>query len=85
MRVFELLDYHDAQSFPNLSDVLGHFDDGIVDYRAGAVGRAIGRFEKCLSLNPGDALSQTYIDRCQMLRATPPVGDWDGVWVMKDK
>ena len=85
VRVFELLDYHDAETFPNMADVLGHFADGMADYRAGKWDRAIGRFENCLRLNPGDALSKTYIGRCETLRATPPTGDWNGVWVMKDK
>jgi adenylate cyclase len=85
VRVFELLDYHDADSFPNLSDVLGHFADGMADYRAGHWDRAIARFENCLRLNPGDALSKTYVGRCETLRATPPAGEWDGIWVMKDK
>jgi adenylate cyclase len=85
VRVFELLDYHDAKSFPHLPDVVGHFNDAIVDYRAARWDSAIGRFENCLKLNPGDALSKTYIGRCETLRAAPPVGDWDGVWVMKDK
>ena len=85
VRVFELLDYHDANSFPQLADVVGHFNDGIVDYRAGRWDAAIGRFDTCRRLNPGDTLSKTYIGRCEALRAAPPVGDWDGVWVMQDK
>lgn len=34
VRVFEVLDYYDAQSFPNLTDVVNQFNDGIVQYRA---------------------------------------------------
>ncbi|NBU85108.1 MAG: GAF domain-containing protein, partial [Sphingomonadaceae bacterium] len=64
VRVFEILDFHDNQTFPNLLDVVGHFGEGIADYRAANWDKAIARFEKCLSLNPGDALSQTYINRC---------------------
>jgi len=85
VRVFELLDYHDAQTFPAMRDVLGHFDDGIIAYRGARWEEAITRFEKCLSLNPGDGLSRTYVERCRILQATPPHGEWDGVWVMKDK
>jgi len=85
VRVFELLDYHDAKSFPNLSDVLGYFGDGIADYRSGNWDKAIGRFENCLRLNPTDGLSKTYIGRCEMLRAAPPAGVWDGIWIMKEK
>ncbi|MEO0031556.1 MAG: hypothetical protein RIS94_1314 [Pseudomonadota bacterium] len=85
VRVFEILDYHDAQSFPNLLDVVNHFGEAIADYRAGNWARAGERFERCLALNPDDGLSRTYVERCQMLQATPPDGEWDGVWVMKNK
>lgn len=85
VRVFEILDYHDSETFPNLMDVVGHFGEGMQNYRAGRWDDAVGRFEKCLALNPGDGLSQTYVDRCRVMAATPPGLDWDGVWVMKDK
>lgn len=85
VKVFELLDYHDAQTFPNLLDVVGHFGEGIAAYRAADWNKAESRFAKCLELNPTDKLSRTYVDRCQLLRAKPPVGDWDGVWVMTEK
>jgi len=85
VRVFEMLDFHDTQTFPNLLDVVGHFSEGVSDYRAARWEKATQRFEKCVDLNPGDGLSKTYIDRCKTLQASPPVGDWDGVWTMKDK
>ena len=85
VRVFEILDFHDTQSFPNLMDVVNHFGEAMVDYRGGKFDRAIQRFERCLQLNPSDSLSQTYIDRCQALLASPPTEAWDGVWVMKSK
>lgn len=85
VRVFEILDFHDSQTFPNLLDVVGHFGEGIADYRAAQWDKAIARFEKCLNLNPSDALSQTYINRCKTLQQEPPAPDWDGVWTMKEK
>lgn len=85
VKVFELLDYHTPESFPNLLDVTEYFNDGIRAYRAAQWDQAIARFEKCLALNPGDGLSRTYLGRCEVLRATPPTGEWDGIWVMKDK
>jgi adenylate cyclase len=45
----------------------------------------MARFARCLELNPGDALSQIYIDRCQILSANPPAADCNGVWVMHEK
>ncbi|NBW83438.1 adenylate/guanylate cyclase domain-containing protein, partial [bacterium] len=85
VRVFEILDFHDNKTFPNLLDVVGHFGEGIEHYRAADWNKAIARFEKCLSLNPDDALSQTYINRCKTLQMQPPAPNWDGVWTMKEK
>lgn len=85
VRVFEMLDFHDTKTFPNLLDVVGHFSEGVSDYRAARWEKAIQRFEKCIDLHPGDGLSKTYIDRCLTLQASPPAGEWDGVWTMKDK
>ena len=85
VRVFEILDYHDAESFPNLMDVVNHFNEGMADYRGGKWDQAIARFTRCVELNPADSLSHTYIERCETLRASPPEGEWDGVWVMKSK
>jgi adenylate cyclase len=85
VRVFEILDFHDTQSFPNLMDVVNHFGEGITDYRQGRFDRATQRFERCLQLNPDDSLSQTYIDRCQALLSNPPTDRWDGVWMMQNK
>ena len=85
VRVFEMLDYHDAKTFPNMMEVVNHFSDAIISYRAANWDQAITRFEKCLELNPQDHLSRTYVGRCELLRAEPPEGVWDGVWRMKDK
>jgi len=85
VRVFEMLDYHDAKTFPNMMEVVNYFSDAIGFYRAAKWDDAIIRFEKCLSLNPDDHLSRTYIGRCELLRAEAPEGEWDGVWRMKDK
>ena len=85
VRVFEVLDYHDAASFPNLTDVGNQFSDGITAYRSSNFTKAIERFERCIMLNPDDKLAQTYIDRCHILSANPPPPDWDAVWVMKEK
>ncbi|WP_439545582.1 GAF domain-containing protein [Sandarakinorhabdus sp.] len=85
VRVFEVLDYHDTVSFPNLTDVVNQFNDGIAAYRARNFSKATERFERCIMLNPADRLAQTYIDRCHFLCANPPPADWDAIWVMKDK
>lgn len=85
VKVFEILDYHDEDSFPNLMDVVNHFNDGMNAYQAANWDKAIERFNQCLKYNPEDHLSQSYVERCEALRADPPKGEWDGVWVMKTK
>ncbi|MBF0093452.1 MAG: GAF domain-containing protein [Alphaproteobacteria bacterium] len=83
--IHEVMEFHTPESFPNLMDVLGHFKDGLAEYRGARWDRAIAAFEKALAANPRDKLSDTYIGRCRHMIEVPPVGEWDGVWVMKDK
>ena len=85
VRVLEVLDYHDETTFPNLLDVVQYFNEGVQHYRRAGWHAAAQRFKRCLQLNPGDALSQTFIDRCQIMQANPPPRDWNGTWVMKEK
>lgn len=84
--IYEVLDFHTPESFPNMMDVLGNFTEGLARYRAGRFEEAGASFEKALSCNPQDKLSRTYIKRCAtLLSDPPPEGTWDGVWVMTDK
>ena len=85
VRAIEVLDYHDETTFPNLLDVVQYFNEGVQHYRKAGWHAATQRFKRCLQLNPADALSQTYIERCQIMAANPPDRDWNGVWVMKEK
>jgi adenylate cyclase len=83
--VYEVLDFHTDETFPNLPEVINQFRGGLKYYRSGEFDRAINQFREALALHPGDKLSQTYIQRCEYLKAHPPEGKWDGVWVMKSK
>lgn len=85
VRIYEVLDYHTEESFPNMMEVLGHFRDGQAQYRDSRWDGAVDSFGKCLKLNPDDRLSQIYIERCQLLKENPPPEDWQGVWVMTSK
>ena len=82
--VHEVLDYHKDTTFPNLMDVVNHFNEGRNKYRKGDFKASISSFKECLKANPKDVLSQTYIDRCSQLIKENP-SNWDGVWVMKSK
>ena len=84
VRVYEVLDYHTDETFPNLMDGVNHFAEGRKLYTAGNWDKAILSFKDVLKANPGDELSNTYIERCTHLKAEDPK-DWNGVWVMKSK
>jgi len=82
--VFEVLDYHTPETFPNLMDAVNYFRDGIEKYRRGDWKLAIDAFGEALRANPADELSRTYIERCRALIADPPES-WSGIWVMTAK
>jgi len=83
--IYEVLDYYDDESFPNLMGVVNHFNEGVRHYRKAEWDDAIDAFNECLRLNPGDRLSNMYVERCTLLKTEPPEGEWDGVWRMKSK
>jgi adenylate cyclase len=83
--VFEVLDFHTPDSFPNLMEVLNDFKYGLELYRSAKWRPAISAFQKALSNNPQDRLSQVYIDRCQYYEENPPGAGWDRVWTMTSK
>ena len=83
--VYEILDYHTEETYPQMSDAMGHFRDGLAKYRAGAFDGALALFEKVLGVNPNDKTAKLYVERCHHLTANPPPGDWHGVWVMEEK
>lgn len=82
--VYEVLDYHNEESFPNLMEVVNNFKGARGHYNNGDWDKAIALFRECLKANPEDQLSQTYIERCEVLKSDPPA-EWDGVFVMTSK
>jgi adenylate cyclase len=83
--VFEVLDYHTDQSFPNLIEVIQAFNDGIRCFRKAEWDKGLKLFKECIKMNPNDKAAKLYIDRSEHLKANPPEGEWDGVWVMTTK
>jgi ribonuclease BN (tRNA processing enzyme) len=82
--VYEVLDYHTDESFPNLMEVVNHFKEGRKHYRSGSWDSATRSFKECLKANEHDKLSQVYVERCELLRANSP-SQWDGVWRLTSK
>lgn len=83
--VYEVMDYHTEETYPNLPEVVNHFRDGLELYRRREWNRAIARFNEALRLNPEEELCKMYVERCTLFEAEPPDDDWDGGWVMKTK
>jgi adenylate cyclase len=82
--VREVLDYHNATTFPNLMDTVNHFNEGREHYKIGNWDKSTKSFKECLKANPADNLSKMYIDRVDYLKKSTPK-NWDGVWVMTSK
>lgn len=83
--VYEVLDYHDASTFPHRDDLLGLYQEGMTHYRNRDWQAGSRAFAAALTLNPKDDPSALYLKRCQQLLVTPPAADWDGVWTMQSK
>lgn len=83
--VFEVLDYHTDESFPNLRECLEAFKAGLASYRRQEWDKAEAAFRDALAANPNDALTKTYLKRVAAMRDNPPGPEWNGVWVMKTK
>ena len=83
--VFECLDFHTPESFPNMMDALGYFRDGVERYRGQDWDGALKSFGASLKANPNDKLSEDYIQRCEIMKKDPPGDGWDGVWIMQSK
>ncbi len=85
VRIYEVLDYHTDETFPNLMEVAGHFKEGRTHYSKGDWSSAVKCFYRALELNPDDALSKIFVDRCLYLADHQSREEWDGVWKMEKK
>lgn len=83
--IYEVLDYHDEETYPNLMEVLNQFRNGLALYRNREWDRAIACFEEALHLNPHDRVCHMYIERCSAFLKEAPDENWDGGWVMHTK
>lgn len=83
--VYEIVDYHSDETFPNMMAVLQAFQYGLKAYRGGDFQQAEKAFGEAVALHPGDGAAHAFLERCAYLREHPPGGEWDGVWRMKSK
>ena len=83
--VFEILDYHTDETFPNLRECLDAFKDGLASYRRQEWDKSESALTAALRHNPDDNLTKIYLARVAMMRENPPGPDWNGTWTMKAK
>jgi adenylate cyclase len=86
--IYEILDYHTDESYPQMIDALRHFKAGLVKYRQQKWDDAAAEFKEVLALNERDKAAKLYVERCEYLKQNPPTvaGEaWDGVWVLESK
>lgn len=85
VKVYEVLDHHDKQTFPNVDQVIDLTHKGITLYRQQRWSEALAAFESAIRLNRRDELCKMYVCRCHFFAENPPEETWDGVWVMTTK
>jgi adenylate cyclase len=83
--VFEVLDYHNDETFPNMRQTVAAFRDGLAAYRRQDWDAAEAAFRDALGHNPDDEVSKLYVARVAAFRENPPGAEWDGTWVMTTK
>lgn len=83
VKIYELLcEMKDAEKWKQPVNL---FEEGLVKYKQGLWDEAIEFFNKVLEIQPVDAPSHLYIERCKELKKNPPEGTWDGVFTMTRK
>jgi adenylate cyclase len=83
--IYEILDFHTEETYPDISDALRYFKAALVKYRQKKWDDAVSGFKEVLEIKPDDKVAKLYIDRCEHFMMNPPDDDWDGVWVMESK
>ena len=67
------------------TELLTHFSEGLVAYRARRWDEALRAFAAALESVPNDGPSMTFVKRIDSLMKTPPGEDWDGSWRLEQK
>jgi adenylate cyclase len=83
--IYEAMDHIPEQEFPNITQAVERYTEGIRLYRERAFKDARACFRETLVINPADRPSRLYVERCEHFLETPPPADWDGVWTMTSK
>jgi adenylate cyclase len=71
-----------AEEYAFRREALTVFDTGLRAYYSGDFAEAGRIFDSLVSVDPAAA---SYAEKVRKLRANPPEGEWNGVWVMTEK
>jgi adenylate cyclase len=83
-RIFELLG-HKGNVAPERLELRDTFGAALADYREQRWDKAADGFRDCLTIVPGDAAAQVFLDRIAQYRINCPAADWQGVWSLTEK
>ncbi len=85
VEVFTVIAPADAALSETLRASLGYYGEGMSAYREGRFGEAREAFARAAATDATNTLAKLYVTRCELLLATPPEGEWNGVFVMRTK
>jgi adenylate cyclase len=85
LAIYEALDHHTPETFPNMEYTVEHFALGLQAYRQREWNQALTEMKAALIANPTDGPARLYRERCTHFMENPPGADWDGAWNLKEK
>ena len=84
LRIYELL-CRSGELAADDAELRELFAAGLAAYRARDWGTADRRFGDCLAIRADDGPARVFRQRLELLCASPPPADWDGVWRLTEK
>jgi adenylate cyclase len=82
VRIYELIS---ENPIPELIPLVEGFSQALSEYRAGNFEKALALFLKIQKEFPRDRPTYQFVHRCERLLASPPEGEWNGVYVAESK
>ncbi|MBA4250723.1 MAG: hypothetical protein C0425_09960 [Chlorobiaceae bacterium] len=85
IKVYELISYIEQPQSENMLESLNEYNLGLDCYKNRNFLGALKYFSSSLILNPSDAPSKVYLERCELFLDSPPAENWDGVFTLTRK
>ncbi|MFC1490768.1 CHASE2 domain-containing protein [Candidatus Latescibacterota bacterium] len=83
--VHEILERKSKGLSENKQKVIDLYYEGLAAYKERRWDDGIKFFGEASSLDPDEAPSAVYLERCKEFKADPPPDDWDGIFTMRTK